>query len=135
MNGSSPTRSQDSSFPYDTHLDIHFQPLEVVDVQPLVDRCTHPWYNQTLCKVNDSVVRLGVVKGEYHWHQHEAEDEFFYVVEGRLIIDLDGEGGRSVELIPKQGFVVPKGVVHRTRALERTVMLMVEGAGIIPTGD
>lgn len=135
MNGSSPTRGQDGSFPYDTHLNIHFQPLEIVDVQPLVDRCTHPWYNQTLCKVNDSVVRLGVVKGEYHWHQHEAEDEFFYVVEGRLIIDLEGEGGRSVELAPKQGFVVPKGVVHRTRALERTVMLMVEGAGIIPTGD
>jgi mannose-6-phosphate isomerase-like protein (cupin superfamily) len=116
-------------------LDIHFQPLEVVDVQSLVDRCTHPWYNQTLCKVNDSVVRLGVVKGEYHWHQHETEDEFFYVVEGRLIIDLDGDGGRSVELTPRQGFVVPKGLVHRTRAGERTVMLMVEGAGIIPTGD
>lgn len=135
MNGSSPAQRQDSSFPYDTHLDIHFQPLEVVDVQPLVDRNTHPWYNQTLCKVNDSVVRLGVVKGEYHWHQHETEDEFFYVVEGCLIIDLDGDGGRSVELAPKQGFVVPKGVVHRTRARERTVMLMVEGAGIIPTGD
>ena len=135
MSGSSPARGQDSSFPYDTHLDIHFKPLEVVDVQPLADRCTHPWYNQTLCKVNDSVVRLGVVKGEYHWHQHEAEDEFFYVVEGRLIIDLDGDGGRSVELTPKQGFVVQKGVVHRTRARERTVMLMVEGAGIIPTGD
>jgi mannose-6-phosphate isomerase-like protein (cupin superfamily) len=78
---------------------------------------------------------LGVVKGEYHWHQHETEDEFFYVVEGRLVIDLDGEGGRSIELAPRQGFVVPKGVVHRTRARERTVMLMVEGAGIVPTGD
>jgi mannose-6-phosphate isomerase-like protein (cupin superfamily) len=116
-------------------MDIHFKPLEVIDVQPIVDRVTHTWFNQTLCKVNDSVVRLGVVKGEYHWHQHEAEDEFFYVVEGRLIIDLDGEGGRSIELAPKQGFVVPKGVVHRTRASERTVMLMVEGAGIVPTGD
>src|SRR5262245_66346628 len=71
-------------FPYDTHLDIKFPPLQVVDVQPLVDACTHPWHNQTLCRVNDSVVRLGVLKGEYHWHQHDTEDEFFYVVEGPL---------------------------------------------------
>ncbi len=135
MNGPSPTHASDGGYPYETHLDIRFEPLEVVDVQPVVDRVTHPWFNQTLCKVNDSVVRLGVVKGEYHWHKHETEDEFFYVVEGRLIIDLDGDGGRSVELTPKQGIVVPKGVVHRTRARERTVMLMVEGAGIVPTGE
>jgi mannose-6-phosphate isomerase-like protein (cupin superfamily) len=120
---------------YETHLDIRFGPLEVVDVQTIVDACRHPWFNQTLCKVNDSVVRLGVVQGEYHWHKHDDEDEFFYVIDGCLIIDLDSEGGRSVELAPKQGFVVPKGVTHRTRAPEKTVMLMVEGAGIVPTGD
>jgi mannose-6-phosphate isomerase-like protein (cupin superfamily) len=82
--------------------------------------------------VNESVIRLGVVQGEYHWHKHDREDEFFYVVEGRLLIDLEG---RTVELAPRQGFVVPKGVVHRTRAPERTVMLMVEPAGVVPTGD
>ena len=120
---------------YDTHLDILYQPLEVVDLEPIIRGAKHPWFNQTLCQVNDSVVRLGVVKGEYHWHKHDTEDEFFYVVEGRLIIDLDGEEGRSLELEPKQGFVVPKGVVHRTRAKEKTVMLMVETAGIVPTGD
>jgi mannose-6-phosphate isomerase-like protein (cupin superfamily) len=82
--------------------------------------------------VNDSVVRLGVVRGEYHWHQHDKEDEFFYVVEGRLLIDLEG---RTIELGERQGYVVPKGVRHRTRAPERTVILMVETAGIAPTGD
>jgi mannose-6-phosphate isomerase-like protein (cupin superfamily) len=122
-------------YPYDTHLNIHFEPLDVVDIQPLVDRCTHPWFNQTLCKVNDSVVRLGVVKGEYHWHTHDAEDEFFYVVDGCLLIDIDGPDGRTIALEPRHGFVVPKGVVHRTRATERTIILMVEGAGIVPTGD
>jgi mannose-6-phosphate isomerase-like protein (cupin superfamily) len=120
---------------YETRLDVAFAPLEVVDVPAVVARVTHPWFNQTLCKVNDSVVRLGVVKGEYHWHRHDHLDEFFWVVEGRLRIDLDGDGGRKVELAPRQGFVVPKGVIHRTRADERTVMLMVEGAGIVPTGD
>jgi mannose-6-phosphate isomerase-like protein (cupin superfamily) len=120
------------AYPYVTHLNVFYPPLEVVDVQPLVDACTDRWYNQTLCRVNDSVVRLGVMQGEYHWHKHDDEDEFFYVVEGRFLIDLEG---RTVELAPRQGFVVPKGVVHRTRALERTVVLMVEGAGIVPTGD
>ena len=123
-------------FPYDTHLDIKFPPLQVVDVQPLVDACTHPWHNQTLCRVNGSVVRLGVVQGEYHWHHHDADDEFFYVVEGRFLIDVR-EGGRerTVELRERQGFVVPKGLQHRTRAPQRAVILMVENAGIVPTGD
>ena len=118
---------------YDTRLNIHYKPLEVVDIDPLVRQVSHPWYNQTLCKVNDSVVRLGVFeKGDYHWHHHDDEDEFFYVVEGRFIVDLEN---RSVELEPRQGIVVPKGVRHRTRAPERTVILMMEGAGIVPTGD
>lgn len=120
------------NFPYETHLDIRYGPLQVVDVPALVAACTHPWYNQTLCRVNESVVRLGVVSGEYHWHQHDDLDEFFYVVSGRLLVDLEPE---SVTLAPGQGFVVPKGVRHRTRAPERTVILMVEGAGIVPTGD
>jgi mannose-6-phosphate isomerase-like protein (cupin superfamily) len=122
--------SQD--FPYTTRLNVLHKSLEVVDVQKLVDACTDKWYNQTLCRVNDSVVRLGIVQGEYHWHEHKDLDEFFYVVEGRFLIDLEG---RTVELGPKQGFVVPRGVRHRTRAPERTIILMVEGADIIPTGD
>lgn len=121
-----------SAYPYSTHLNILFDPLELINVQALADACTEQWYNQTLCKVNDSIVRLGVVRGEYHWHKHDAEDEFFYVVDGRLLIDLEG---RTLDLGPRQGFVVPKGVVHRTRAPERTVILMVEPAGVVPTGD
>jgi len=125
--------TQPEKFRYDTHLDIKFAPLSVVDVPRLVAECTHPWYNQTLCKVNDSVIRLGVfMPGEYHWHKHDQDDEFFFVLEGRFIIDLEG---RSVELKPQEGFVVPKGVVHRTRAPERSVILMAETAAIVPTGD
>lgn len=124
--------AESPSYPYATHLDIQFAPLQLIDLQALADACTDQWYNQTLCRVNESVIRLGVVQGEYHWHKHDREDEFFYVVEGRLLIDLEG---RTVELAPRQGFVVPKGVVHRTRAPERTVMLMVEPAGVVPTGD
>ncbi|HSB52706.1 MAG TPA: cupin domain-containing protein [Gemmatimonadales bacterium] len=121
-----------AAYPYETRLNIQYGPLELIDVQCLADACTSRWYNQTLCRVNDSVVRLGVVQGEYHWHQHADEDEFFYVVEGRFLIDLEG---RTVELLPRQGFVVPRGVRHRPRAPERTIILMVEGAGIVPTGS
>jgi mannose-6-phosphate isomerase-like protein (cupin superfamily) len=120
------------SYPYETRLDIYYKPLEVVDEKALADDCAYKWYNQTLCQVNGSVVRLGVVEGEYHWHKHDNNDEFFYVVEGRLSIDLED---KTVALQPRQGFVVPKGVTHRTRATERTVILMVENAGIVPTGS
>ena len=121
-----------TAFPYETRLNVLHGPLEVIDVKVLADACEYKWFNQTLCQVNDSVVRIGVIEGEYHWHKHDEDDEFFYVVEGTLMIDLDG---RTVELGPGQGFVVPRGTVHRTRALRRTVILMVENAGIIPTGN
>jgi mannose-6-phosphate isomerase-like protein (cupin superfamily) len=104
----------------------------VIDEKALADGCEYKWYNQTLCQVNGSVVRLGVFDGEYHWHKHADDDEFFYVVEGELLIDLED---KTVALPPRKGFVVPKGIVHRTRAKERTVVLMVENAGIIPTGN
>ena len=124
--------SDPQAYPYETRLNIYYQPLEIVEEKKLADACTFQWYNQTLCQVNGSVVRLGVFLGEYHWHKHDEDDEFFYVVEGQLLIDLEG---RTVGLEPRQGFVVPKGVVHRTRATQRTVVLMVENAGIIPTGN
>ena len=120
------------TYPYATHLHVRFPSLERIDVPSLVRACTDQWYNQTLCRVNESVVRLGVVQGEYHWHQHDEDDEFFYVVEGRFLIDLPD---RMIELGPGQAVVVPKGVPHRPRAPERTVILMVETAGIVPTGD
>ena len=124
--------SESETFPYATHLDVKFPALSLVDVPSLVDACVDRWYNQTLCKVNDSVVRLGVLQGEYHWHKHDNDDEFFFVLEGHFIIDLEDH---SIELEPRQGFVVPKGVLHRTRAPERAVILMVETAAIVPTGD
>ena len=121
-----------AAYPYETRLNVLHGALELIDVQQLVEDCRFPWYNQTLCRVNDSVVRLGVVQGEYHWHKHDADDEFFYVVSGQFLIDLED---RTITLNPQQGVVIPKGVMHRPRAPERTVILMVETASIVPTGD
>lgn len=117
---------------YSINLNAKFGPLDLIDVQALVDACKEPWYNQTLCRVNDCVVRLGVLCGEFHWHKHDNEDEFFHVVDGTLLIDLEG---RCVELRPQQGFLVPKGVLHRTRAPQRCVVLVIDGAAVAPTGD
>jgi mannose-6-phosphate isomerase-like protein (cupin superfamily) len=124
--------SNSESYSYATHLDVKFPALSVIDVSSLAEAVTDQWYNQTLCRVNDSVVRLGVMQGEYHWHKHDNDDEFFFVLDGNFIIDLED---RSVELQPRDGFVVPKGVVHRTRAPDRAVILMVETADIVPAGD
>ena len=118
--------------PYVTRLNVQFQPLELIDEQAFSDAVTDRWFNQTLVKVNDSVVRLGVVQGEYHWHKHDNDDEFFYVVSGRFLIDLEH---RTIELGPRQAVVIPRGVRHRPRAPERTVILMVETSAIVPTGD
>ena len=117
---------------YDIHTDVKFGPLERIDVGKLADACPEKWWNQSLCRVNDCVLRLGVFEGEFHWHKHDLEDEVFYILEGRLLLDLED---RTVELEPRQGFMVPRGVVHRTRAPQRTVVLMIEAATVVPTGD
>jgi mannose-6-phosphate isomerase-like protein (cupin superfamily) len=112
--------------------DEAFTPLELIDLAS--EAAAHePWFNETLVTVNDAVVRLGVVDGEFHWHKHDDQDEFFLVLDGELQIDLEGE--RTVALGPHQAFAVPRGVVHRTRAGRRTTILMVEAAGVVPTGD
>jgi mannose-6-phosphate isomerase-like protein (cupin superfamily) len=121
------------NYPYVNYMNILYNSLERIDIQSLVQQCTDKWYNQTLCKVNNSVIRLGILQGEYHWHKHDSEDEFFFTLDGMLIINI--KGAEAVELQPLQGYVVPKGVVHRTRAPQKTIILMVENVGIVPTGD
>jgi mannose-6-phosphate isomerase-like protein (cupin superfamily) len=117
---------------YAIHTDVKYGPLEVVDAARLVAECKEPWWNQTLCKVNDAVARIGVFHGEFHFHKHDVEDEFFFVLEGELLLDYED---KTVTLKPGQGMVVPHGVVHRTRAPQRTVVLMVEPATVVATGD
>src|SRR5438105_15008516 len=124
--------SETESYRYETHLDVRYEQLQVIDLPEVINAVCHPWFNQTLCRVNDSVVRLGVAKGEYHWHKHDDLDEFFYVVDGSFSSDLEEQ---TQELGPQQGFVVPRGIQHRTRAAERTVTLMVEGEAHVATRD
>ena len=117
---------------YAINLDQKFGFLELVDVPSLIAACQEQWFNQTLCQVNDCVIRLGVMQGEFHWHKHEEEDEFFFVLQGKFIIDLED---RTVTLEPHQGYTIPRGIVHRTRAPERSAILMVERSSVNPTGN
>jgi len=117
---------------YNQHMEVAFEQLQRIDVNKLIEACKETWYNQTLTKVNGSVVRLGIVEGDYHWHQHEADDEFFFVLSGKLIIELQS---KSVERDPRQGVTIPMGIMHRPHAPQKTVMLMVETAAIDPIGQ
>ena len=119
-------------FNYTTKLDIKFKHFEVIDIPQMVKEVKDKWFNQTLTEVNGSVVRFGIVEGEYHWHKHENDDEFFFVLEGKLFVDLEN---KTIELNSGQGVTVTRNVMHRTRAPQKTRMLMVENKGIIPTGD
>lgn len=117
---------------YSIDLEVKFNPLEIIDLPILIANCTKKWQNLSLCNVNDSVIRLAVIEGEFHWHKHENEDEFFLVLDGILLIDLEN---KTIDLKPNQGFTVPKGIMHRTRAKSRTAVLLVEKSSIKPTGD
>jgi len=122
----------EKQYSYVTKLDIKYDHLEKIDIPQMVRECTDKWFNQTLTKVNDSVVRVAIIEGEYHWHKHDNDDEFFFVLDGQLLVDLED---RTITLNPNEGVTVPKGIVHRTRAPKKTVMLMVETSEIVPTGD
>jgi len=117
---------------YDIETDnVLFAGGEEIDVAA-IGSANHPWWNRTLCAVNDAWVRLGVMEGDFHWHKHDDTDEFFLVMEGLLDIELSD---RIVTLRPGQAFTVPRGVMHFPHARERSVVLMVERAGVVPTGN
>ena len=117
---------------YTIYLDSKYGFLQLIDVPALVAANKEQWYNQTLCQVNDCVIRLGIFHGEFHWHKHDEEDEFFLVLQGKFLIDLEDQ---TIALEPHQGYAVPKGVLHRTRAPEQAVVLMVERSTVKPTGN
>ena len=121
-----------NKYNYNQQMNIMYHHLELIDVPSIVAACKEKWFNQTLTQINNSVARIGIVEGEYHWHKHDIDDEFFFVLDGKLFVDLED---KIIELNPMQGVTVTKGVMHRTRAPQKTVMLMVETATIDPIGD
>jgi len=120
-------------YPYAINPDVMFAGLQRVDVPALDAGVTHVWFNQALCRINDCEVCLGVFKGgTFHWHKHDEEDEFFFVLEGRFTIETEGE---SVTLTRHQGYLVPRGVLHRTSAPEPATVLMTGAASTAHARD
>lgn len=119
-------------YDYKLHMDVKYDYLEKIKVPEIVNECKDKWFNQTLCKVNSSVLRLGIFEGEFHMHKHENDDEVFFVLQGNLIIET--EKGKF-ELAENEGICVPKGIMHRPIAEKRTIVLMIENEGIEPIGD
>lgn len=122
----------DNKTKYNINLDVKYKHLELIDINKVDAENKEKWFNQTLTEVNDSVVRIGILEGEFHWHKHDNDDEFFLVLSGKLFIDLEG---RVVELNPNQGITITKGVMHRPRASQKTIVLMIETRNIKPKGD
>ncbi|MCG8569257.1 MAG: cupin domain-containing protein [Spirochaetes bacterium] len=117
---------------YKLQMDIKYNYLEKIKVPEIVNDCQDKWFNQTLCKVNSSVLRLGIFEGEFHMHKHDNDDEVFFILEGNLI--LETEKG-NFELEKYEGICVPKGIMHRPITKEKTIVLMIENEGIKPVGD
>lgn len=118
---------------YDIVTKPVFAALEKISIPAVKRMSDHHWFNRTLCQVNDSLVRIGVFQGEFHWHAHEKEDEFFLVIDGHLEIEIEGRA--TAVLDAGEGVMIPKGVRHRPIARRGATVLMVEQATIVPTGD
>ncbi len=111
---------------------VKYGQLRLVDIPGEV-AANEPWFNQTLTTVNDAVVRLGIFEGDFPWHKHVDEDEFFLVLDGEILLDIESHD--TVVLRRHEGFTVPKGTTHRPRSPRKSVVLMVESIGIVATGD
>jgi mannose-6-phosphate isomerase-like protein (cupin superfamily) len=122
----------DDQSKYSINADVKYNYLQIIDVPDIINNCSDKWFNQTLCKVNDSLLRLGILEGEFHWHKHDNEDEVFFVLDGHLIIET--ENG-NFELYRQQGICIPKGLMHRPISNKKTIVLMIENSTVKPTGD
>lgn len=106
--------------------------LEKLNIDSLTKHIQDDWKNFVVSEINNHVVRLSVIQRDFHWHFHQNSDEYFYVIEGKLFVDLED---RTEVLTPGQMITIPKNVKHRTRAKERTIVLCFESQDNDVKGD
>ncbi len=90
------------------------------------------WRPKVIAALNGHEVKLIKVKGQFPWHRHESEDEFFMVWKGRFRVEFRDS---VVEMGPGECVVVPRGLEHRTCADEEAQVLCFEPAGVVNTGN
>ncbi|MFI4931796.1 MAG: cupin domain-containing protein [Burkholderiales bacterium] len=104
----------------------------VVSPRAIADSLTELWSPRVVAELDDSYVKVAKVKGTLTWHAHDNEDELFFVLKGRLRIEL--ESG-AVELREGEAFVVPKGVRHNPVADEECHVMLIERKTTLHTGS
>lgn len=105
---------------------------QVVSPRAVASSLSELWSPRVVAELDDSYVKVAKVHGTLAWHSHDDEDELFYVLKGRLRIEMEG---RTVELREGDAFVVPKGVRHNPVADEECHLMLIERKSTLHTGS
>jgi mannose-6-phosphate isomerase-like protein (cupin superfamily) len=107
--------------------------ISAINLEEAVDQIDKPWSPIEVARVNDQVVRMSLLEGEYHWHKHTNEDELFYVYRGSISIQLQGQP--DLELRDGEMAVIPKGVEHCPKSAQPSYVLVFEPYVLQSRGD
>ncbi len=107
--------------------------IAAISLDERAEEINTPWSPVEIARVNDQVVRMALLQGEYHWHKHTSEDELFFVYRGRIVIQLKGQP--DIELGEGEMAVVPKGVEHCPKSEEPSYILVFEPHTLQSQGD
>ncbi len=97
--------------------------MKKIDFREYIERLDEPWVALDIARVNDTSLRLAKIEGEYHWHVHPKEDEFFLVLRGEITVEFKE---KAVNLKEGEGILVPKGTPHRSKSKNPSVILIIE---------
>ncbi len=106
--------------------------MQVINLAEKFTRFSAHWHPHIVGELNGQQVKIAKVKGEFIWHQHDAEDEMFIVIKGKLFIDFKE---KTVEINEGEMIIVPRGVPHRPHSEEEVHIMLFEPASTINTGE
>jgi mannose-6-phosphate isomerase-like protein (cupin superfamily) len=110
--------------------------MKSIDLKQKLQLFNEHWQPKTVCEFNGHDVMVAKVKGEFRWHHHDDTDDFFYLIEGTLDIELKINGTvETVHLKPGDLYVVPQGIEHRPIAREEAHIMLIERSGTPNSGD
>ena len=106
--------------------------MEKISLQEKFSKFSELWSPKIIGEINDSVVKIGKLKGEFLWHAHENEDEMFYVFKGELTVKL-----REKDIVLNEGecVIIPRGAEHMPVAEDEVWVMMIEPKGTLNTGN
>lgn len=107
--------------------------ISAINLEDKIEQIDKPWSPVEVARVNDQVVRISLLKGEFHWHKHTDEDELFYVYKGSIVIQLKDQP--DIALHGGEMVVIPKGVEHCPKSVEPSYVLLFEPYLLQTRGD